>query len=354
MAGIYDLVTLDGVQRQLKLAPRFWLEEFFKRQINFDTEWIMFDKVFEDTRKLAPFVVPNVAGRPGKLNGFESFRFKPAYSKQKDIVDYTMHMDRMAGEALGGDMTYDQRRDAVIAYLLQQQKDKILNTFNWLAARAVIDGKVIIKGEDYPETLVDFRRHANLTAVLSGAAAWDQTTADPLQDLKDMRIEANGQSGARIKRVTFGANAWELFTQRVDLKDILDTRYLGVNSESITRINALTDGYPDSIEYMGRLSGAQGQGTIECWVDTTRYIDPETGDEEYYLDQDTVCGVAPDSLGGTRCFGAIKDIRAGFRPMEYFFKNWEEQDPSQEYLLTQSAPLMVPRNPDASYSLKVK
>lgn len=353
MAGIYDLMTLDGVQRRLKSAPRYWLEQFFPRQINFDTEWIAFDQVFEDTRKLAPFVVPNVAGRPGKLNGFETFRFKPAYSKQKDIVDYTMHMDRVAGEALGGTLSIDQRRDAVIAYLLQQQKDKLLNTFNWLAARAVIDGKVIIKGEDYPETLVDFRRHPNLTITLTGGALWSATTGDPLGDLKDARIEANGRSGARIRKVTFGANAWDLFTQRVDLKDILDVNFGGVQANGITRINSLTDGYPDSIEYMGRLSGQNGQGAIECWVDTTRFIDPEDGVEKYYLDQNTISGVAPEALGGTRCFGAIKDIRAGFRPLEFFFKNWENEDPSQEYLLTQSAPLMVPRDPNASYSIKV-
>jgi hypothetical protein len=353
MADIFDLVTLAGIQRRIKTAPRFWLNEFYKRQINFEQDYIMFDRVYEDHRALAPFVVPNVAGRPGKLAGFETDRFKPAYSKQKDIVDYTMHMDRQAGESLGGSLSIAQRRDAVKAYLLQQQKEKLQNTFNWLAARATIDGKVTISGEDYPETLVDFRRHANLTITLTGAAKWDQATAKPLDDLKDARIEANGQSGARIKTVIFGANAWELFTQRVDLKDILDTRYLGLQQSGVTRLNALTDGYPDSIEYMGRLAGVNGQGAIDCWVDTTRFINPETGLEEFYLDQNTVCGVAPDAMGGTRCFGAIKDIDAGFLPMEFHFKNWIIPDPSQEYLLTQSAPLMVPRDPNATYSMKV-
>jgi len=352
MAGIYDLVTLDGVQRRLKTAPRFWLT-MYGRQINFETEWIMFDRVYEDNRKLAPFVVPNVAGRPSRLNGFESDRFKPAYSKQKDIVDYTMHMDRVAGEALGGTLSYDQRRDAVVAYLLQQQKEKLQNTFNWLAARATIDGKVTIIGEDYPETLVDFRRHANLTVTLTGAAKWDQTTATPLQDIKEARIEANGQSGSRIKEWVFGQDAWEDFTQRVDLKDLLDKNYGGVTASNITRINALTEGYPDTIEYMGRISGADGQGAIDAWVDSTRYISPIDGKQKYYLDQGSVVGVSRDGMGGTRCFGAIKDRKAGYKAMEYFFKNWEEEDPSQEYLLTQSAPLMVPRDPNATVLLKV-
>lgn len=344
---IFDLTTLAEVQRRVKTAPLFWLNQFFKQQINFDTDWIMFDKVYGDDRKLAPFVVPNVAGRPQRLDGFESFRFKPAYTKQKDIVDYTMHITRVAGEALGGSLTIDQRRNAVIATLLAQQKQKLQNTNNWLAARAIIDGKVTITGEDYPTTLVDFRRDASLTVVLTGAAKWDQGTANPLADLKDSRINANELSGARISRHVFGANAWELFATRVDLKEMMNVNFGGQN----TKVTLISDGYGDTVEYMGTIAGSSGQGSIECWVDTTRYID-STGVEKYYLDQNTVVGVS-DMVAGVRCFGAIMDIEAGFKPLEYFLKNWREQDPSQEYLLSQSAPLMVPKEANATYSIKV-
>jgi len=345
---IFDLVTLMGVQRRMKTAPTFWLDNFFKNQINFDQEWIMFDKVYGDDRKLAPFVVPNVAGRPQRLDGYETFRFKPAYSKQKDVVDYTMHLERVAGEALGGTLTLEQRRNAVIAELLRLQKVKLRNTFNWLAARSIIDGKVIIKGEDYPETLVDFRRDPSLTTVLTGAAKWDVSTGNPLADIKDSRINANELSGARISRVIFGRNAWELFCQRVDLRDMMDKNFGGQN----VNMTLIADGYGDTLEYMGSVSGTSGQGKIECWVDSTRFIDPETGTEEYYLDENTIVGVS-DMVAGVRCFGAIKDAEAGYRSMEYFFKNWREPDPSQEYLLTQSAPLMVPKEPNATYSIKV-
>lgn len=345
---IYDLVTLQGVQKRIKTAPTFWLDSFFKRQINFDQEWIMFDKVYGDNRKLAPFVVPNVAGRPQRLDGFESFRFKPAYSKQKDVVDYTMHIERLAGEALGGTLTIDQRRNAVIATLLEQQKVKLNNTFNWLGARAIIDGKVTITGEDYPTTLVDFRRDASLTMVLTGGAKWDQPTANPLADIKDQRINANELSGARISRVIFGRNAWELFCLRVDLRDLMDKNFGGQQ----VGMTLIADGYGDTIEYMGSIAGASGQGKLEVWVDSTRFIDPVTGAEQYYLDENTIVGVS-DMVEGVRCFGAIMDAEAGYRPMPYFFKNWREQDPSQEYLLSQSAPLMVPKEPNATYSIKV-
>lgn len=345
--NIFDLYTLAGIQRRIKTAPTFWLNEFYKRQINFDGKNILFEKVYGDDRKLAPFVVPTAQGRPQKLDGYEMDTFRPAYIKQKDVVDVTMHLERVAGEALGGTLTIDQRRNAVVAELLRRQKVKITNTWNWLAARATIDGKVTIKGEDYPEVVVDFRRDAALTKTLTGGAKWDQATANPLADLKESRIAANELSGARISRNIFGANAWELFAQRVDLKEMMNVNYGGQN----TKVTLIADGYGDTLEYMGTIQGTSGQGKIECWVDTTRFVDAD-GNEQYYLDQNTVVGVS-DMMAGVRCFGAIMDADAGYRPLDTFFKNWRENDPSVEYLLSQSAPLMVPAEPNATYSIKV-
>lgn len=347
--ALYDLTTLlEVVRRQKTSQPTFWLN-FFPRQINFQTPSVSFDLVYGDDRKLAPFVAPNVQGRPQALEGYETMQFRPAYSKIKDVVSPEMHIERMAGEDLGtGSMTIEQRRNAVIGFLLQQQRIKHRNLQEWMASRAIIDGKVVIKGEDYPEVTVDFRRDPSLTAVLTGGARWDQSTADPLGDLKTMRLAANDKSGARITRHVFGGNAWDLFAERVDLKELMDKRYGGLD----VNVTRMTDGY-EGLEYMGVIQGLNGAGRIEAWVNTSKYIDPETGQEEFYLDQDTVVGVS-DMVQGVRCFGAIMDKKAGYRALEIFFKNWENEDPSVEYLLSQSAPLMVPKNPDATYSLKVK
>lgn len=347
---IFDLFTLAGIQSRIKTAPTFWLDNFFNRQINFEGKSILFEKVYGDDRKLAPFVVPTAQGRPQRLDGFQMETFTPAYIKQKDIVDVTMHLERMAGEAIGGTLSIEQRRNAVIVELLRRQKVKIVNRWNWLAARAIIDGKVVIKGEDYPEQLVDFRRDASLTRILTGGAMWSANTANPLADLRDSRIAANELSGARITKYYFGANAWELFCQRVDVKELMRAEYAGRGQN--TNVTLISDGFGDTVEYMGSMSGANGQGKMEFWVDTTRYIDPETGLEEHYLDQNTVVGVS-EMVQGVRCFGAIMDADAQYKALDIFNKNWRQPDPSVEFLLSQSAPLMVPREVNATFSIKV-
>lgn len=349
MAGqIYDSSTLDSVMRVQKKPTLFFLDRFFNRQINFQTQDIVFDMVYGDDRRLAPFVVPNVQGRVLGVDGYETRVFKPAYMKPKHVVDPNMVIERQPGEALGtGSLTLEQRRNAVIAELLRQHKVRLNNSWEWLAAKAIIDGKVTIQGEDYPAVTVDFRRHSSLTYTLTGPATWDQaSTADPLANLKAARINANQRSGARIQTHIFGGDAWDLFAARVNLKDLMDTRYGG----SETRVTLMADGY-EGVEYMGRIQGLNGAGAIDAWVHTGKYVDLD-GTEKFFLDQKTVVGVS-ESVQGVRCFGAIKDADAGYVAQEIFSKNWRNQDPSVEYLLSQSAPLMVPKQPDATFAIKV-
>lgn len=344
---LYDLVTIDAVfRRQRAPTPPFWLQ-LFNRQINFETKEIMFDRIYGDDRGLAPFVVPTAQGRPQRLEGYDTVSFAPAYVKMNDVVDPGMHIERVPGEALGGTLSLEQRRDAVIAELLRKQRVKFQNRNEWLAARAVIDGEVTIKGEDYPERLVNFRRDPSLDVTLTGAAKWDQVGADPFASLKALRMQANTLSGARITKHVFGANAWDLFSQRVDVKELMNTNYGGRE----VKVSLMSDGY-DGQEYMGRIAGLNGAGAIEVWIDTSKYLDPETGSEEFFLNQDEVVGISPQ-IEGVRCFGAIMDKQAGFKAMEFFFKNYEQPNPSLEFLLAQSAPLMVPKNPNASFRLKV-
>lgn len=348
MAGnIYDTTTLLSVMSNQKVLTPFWLS-FFGQQINFDTEDIAFDRVSTDYRRLAPFVAPNVQGRVQGSRGYDTLSFKPAYVKPKDVVDPTMIVPRQPGEALGtGSLTHEQRRNAVIAEIMRQHRTKLVNRNEWLAARAIIDGQVTISGPDYPAVTINFRRDAGLSDTLTGSARWNQSGATPLQDLREMKMAANSLSGAKITRIIFGATAWDDFCARVDIKELMNVNYGGLDT-SVTR---MYDGY-EGQEYLGVIQGLGGGGRLECWLDTSKYVD-ENGAEQFFLDQETVVGVGP-SVEGVRCFGAIKDIDAGLRPMEVFTKMWRNEDPSVEYILSQSSPLMVPKRPNATFKIKVR
>ena len=62
--------------------------------------------------------------------------------------------------------------------------------------------------------------------------------------------------------------------------------------------------------------------------------------------------LASQGVEGYACYGAIQDVDA-LQAMERYPKMWNEQDPSATFIMTQSAPLMVPVNPNASLRARV-
>lgn len=347
--GVFDTTTLLDVLRVQKTPKAFWLEKCFPHQINFDTDKIAFDKVNEDYRRLAPFVAPNVQGKVMSREGSEMVAFKPAYVKPKHIVDPNDVLVRQPGEALGsGSLSLEQRRDAVVANILERHKNMHMMTREWLAAKAIIDGKVDIEGENYPKVTVDFRRDASLTVVLAGAALWTAGTATPLADIRSARAASNALCGAVIRDIVFGANAWALFSGFTEVKDLLNNEVRGSESDFTKAI----DGFEDQVEYLGMIKGTNGAGMIRLWLYSGKYRD-ENGTLQDILNTNTVVGVDFASVQGHRCFGAIMDGKAGFKALDMFPKMWEAEDPWAEYLMTQSAPLMVPKQPNATFSIKV-
>ncbi len=345
----YDLATLLDVLKVQKRPLVFWLTKAFPNQINSTDDKIAFDRVNEDYRRLAPFVAPNVKGKVMAEEGFDTISFKPAYVKPKHVIDPDDVIVRRPGEAVGGSLTPAQRRDAKVADLMQRHKDMHTMTQEWMAARAIIDAQVTITGDGYPSVTVDFRRDASLSIALAGGARWSQVgTAVPLQDIYNARARANELCGAVIRDVIMGKAALDYFTAFPAVQNLLKTDV----RNSQTEISALSDGFGDSIEFIGELKGQAGQGTVRLWLYTGQFKD-DNNVLQLMLDTNTVVGVDFNMVQGFRCFGAIKDGKAGFQALEMFPKVWEEEDPWQEILMTQSAPIMVPKQPNATFKIKV-
>lgn len=347
MAGLYDTYKLLEVQRKFKALPAFFLQ-YFTTQINFEEDKIAFDKVSTKLTRVAPFVAPNVQGKVIKEEGYNAVAFKPAYLKPKHVVDPNMIIPRQPGEALStGSMTLEQRRNAVIAHLLRKHRAMHENRWEWLAAQAVLLGYVDVEGDGYPLARVDFGRDPALTITTNWAAV-GYTFEDVIQDLTDGRrlVSEKSMSGTVIRDYVFGGDAWAQFAKLgKDVlwgKDGLMDTTIGGSETSVTR---LWDGL-EGVEYMGQISGLNGQGRMRLWVNTQKFDDAD-GVEKYLMPQNAVLG-ASTAIDGVRCFGAIMDDDANYKALEYFPSMWKEKDPSVTYIMSQGAPLMVPRDPNAS------
>jgi hypothetical protein len=284
-----------------------------------------------------------------KKLGYTTQSFTPAYTKPKHVVDPNRQFSRLAGEAIGGSSNPAARWNAAVAENLREERDAITRLWNWMAAMAVMHGEVTVAGEDYPTQVVSFGRDAALTQILTLTARWGEADADPLGDIRDLRRTAFAKGGSPITRLTFGLDAYDLFQANEDVQKLLTGKDIARQSDSYLSALGSED---QPFEFMGRLQGANGQGGVDIYTYNEQYED-ESGATVSMMDSYDVIGTG-NGLNGTRCFGAIRDKRAGLAAMPLFPKMWDQEDPSVTYTMTQSAPLMVPGNPNNSFRLKTR
>lgn len=331
----HELLPMLRIQRD---PDPFFLNNFFGQQINFETEWIDFDRV-DEGRRLAPFVAPTVQGKPIVKDGYTTKRFKPAYVKPKGVIDPSQLLNRRAGEGYTGEMSIAERRDAVIVDMMRKFRNQIIRRWEWMAAQAVLYGSVTVSGENYPTVTVNFGRDINLTSTLTGTAAWTNTASTPQENLETMIRRMRDLSGYGTDSVVMGTAAWAAYSKHASTKDLLETR------RGSTSTAELGPGLGQPFTYKGQI------GDLGIWVYSDKY-ENDSGVQTDYMDPRDVFGVSAAGFQGHRCFGAILDKRAGYRALEIFPKIYEQEDPSAEFLLLQSAPLMVPKEPNASFRIR--
>lgn len=341
---LYDTSALLGLYREVPAPSSYFRDLGFPGVVTFEDEYVDFEKIREG-RKLAPLVVPTAQGRPVYSEASTVTRLKPAYLKPKDPVSMGRVMKKRPGENLFAPSTQSpqQRYNAIIGDILRVHRATIDRREEWMAARALIDGKVTLEGPDYPTRVVDFQRAANHTVTLSGGALWSASpTVDIMGDIQTWidRIR-RAPFGGPVNRLTVGANVIGYMLKNEGVLKQLDTQVRGTNADLNTGLRS--GGY---VERIGRLGP-----NIELYVNSDFYELPD-GTAVPYLEPNRVLLSGPN-IDGVRCFGAILDSDAAFRPLAVFPKMWKNEDPAATFVMSQSAPLPVPVNPNNTLAATV-
>lgn len=344
---IYSTVTLNRVIEELNEPSSFLLNNFFPNIQFSDSEEIWFDKL-DGAPRITPFCSPLVAGRVVEDQGYSTHSFKPAYAKDKRRLLPNQPLRRRAGERIGGSVSPMERRQQALATQLVDQLEMLTRRETVMASEVLRTGKITVSGEYFPEVEVDFGRHADLTIDKPTADAtteWGDSGISPLADLEKWVDLTATKSGAPATTLVMDPKAWALFRANEDVKALLDTTERGGTS-SLQRGPQAHGAPGNQARYKGTV------GDLEIWVYQEPYVD-EDGVTQQMLPDYTVIGVSPEMLG-TRAYGLIQDEKSGYSAPRYFSKAWIEEDPPVRWLLLQSAPLIVPYRPDASFCATVK
>lgn len=347
-----DTAVLTRTVNILDEPSSFLLDTFFPViQTEPGSEDIHFD-IDKERPRLAPFVHPNVAGVVVEDEGYETKSFKPAYVKDKRRLRPGELLKRTIGERLTGDLSPSERAERRLAQTLLNQRRNLTRREEVMASEALRLGQVTVAGEKYPSVTVDYGRAAGLTVTLGGGALWSAIgTATPIDDLETWVASIQAESGAVSRTVVMDPQAWKLFRKFQEVKDLLDTRR---GSMSMAETGPLVRGQGNE---KARLAGVIGD--LEIWVYNDVYED-DLGASQNVMPPNTVIlaarGESDTGVGGlegVRAYGTILDEEADFAADRLFAKSWFEKDPALRWVMTQSAPLIVPYRPNASLAATV-
>jgi len=335
MADVFTTETLLGLTQQVDKPVGLFLDLFFPQEVLFETEEIIYDQLDADY-KLAPFVLPTSQGKVIADRGQEARIFKPAYVKPKSVVSPAKALTRAAGESFQAPLSLQARIDLQVMRILEQHAIRHTRRQEWMAAQAMLTGTVTVSGEDYPTVVVDFQRDASLTKTLVGPALWSAGTADPLTNIEDWAAEMESP----VTDIAMSQESYRAALNSDKFVKSLNRDFMG-NTSSLD----MGPGNGESRRLVGILSG-----TMRVWVYTAIYTD-DAGAEQKFLPSDKVVLGSADAKG-VRAFGAIQD-HDFLQAATVWPKMWKEDDPSVMYLMTQSAPLMIPQRPNATLAATV-
>ena len=340
---LYSSAVLNRVVKDLKNQIRapFLLDTFFPESEVSQQEKIYFDTMVGKPR-LAPFVSPLVEGQIVESLTYKTTSFSPAYIKDKRAMEDGKTFRRPAGAPIAGPLDPMGLRRLAVAAESNDQLGMLMRRQEWMASSALRTGMVVVTGEKYPTTVVNFGRDPSLTVTLAGAARWNDTAPAPLDDLETWAGLIRDASGANAGIAVFSQGAWNVFRKNPDVRDLLSK--LG-NLSPETNIDVGPQAQMFNAVYKGMV------GAFQIWV-YADFFTADDGTTQKYIPDGYVL-LLSQQMEGVRHYGAIRDEQAGFQPLDYFSKSWTVPDPSVRYLLMQSAPLTVPYRINATLCAKV-
>ncbi len=341
---LYSTEEMLGTFYDLEPSQEFWLG-FFPGMHQSETTNIEWSKV-TDFRHLAPLVLPTAQGKPTYAAAEAVQSIRPAYLKPKDAVQAAHMLVRRAGLGELGNvaaLSPQERHDATIVSIMEKHRRDVERRWEWMAAQAVQNGSITLVADDYPEATVDFKRDAGHTIVLGSGSRWGESgvsIVDNIDAWNDMMADAD--FGGPATNLIVGTTAWKAMKADAEILALLNK---DIRQTSDTNFDfGVGDG--SKLQRKGNLSA-----NIAVWV-YSDYYQAADGTVVPFMDPRDVVMVG-DSVGGVKCFGAIMDADAGFQALPMFPKMWKNHDPSATMLMTQSAPIMLPVNPNNTLRARV-
>jgi len=322
-----------------------WLQMFYPNSFFSEQEEIMFDKI-EASREIAPFMLPNVPGRPiYRPEGERIEMFKPAYTKPKDAVRPSSALKLQPGELTRRQALQSPRARFAnrVIDVTRFHRDAITRLWEYMGARAVIDGSITINyaASGGQAVTIDFGRDPAHTVVKGTGSQWGDSGVSAWNDLETWaNLAGNAEFRAPVTDVMMGAKAYTAFMADADVQKRLDRDVKGADTVQLRRDFILDDPL-NPFTLVGFI------GAIRIWKVSGVGNTFKSGGTTADIVKTNEVFLGSRAVDGVKAYGAILDVNS-LEPADIYPKMWDQEDPSARYIMSQSAPLMIPVNPNAT------
>jgi len=350
MPDSYDLYatrTMIQAVEQMYAPESFLLDTFFTETQLFETEFVDVD-FYVGGREAAGYVSPEQEGNVVTRIGFATENYKPPYIKEKMTIKPTDLLNRRYGATIYQAESPLQRAMRQMALDFAYLDDRCTRAEEVQASDALFTGQIrLLDGN----TLVLPQKPTHqIDAVVYD---WTDTdNSDPLEDLVEWALIVTTDSGVRPDTVIMGKDV---------IKAYINHPKVANNTAAMSSVK--TDrGWISPLVKNKALVYYGYNSEIDCDIYTynERYMPAGSPKGTAPVPMVPMNGLLMASTGmrAVRLYGPIMDLQAGrtesvpgaignLFPMRRFPKSWEEQDPSQRWLMLQTAPLIVPLQVDA-------
>jgi hypothetical protein len=332
---------------QLKRPRTFLLDMFFRGFKQFTTKYVDID-IYSRSRKMAPFVSPNVEGRVMARLGKTTNSYAPPYIKPKRPTTAGDLLVAQPGEAVySPGTTMEQRAAQLLMQDFMDLDDSITRREEWMAASALQAGTIRVLGDGVDDT-IDFGMKATHKITLLGADLWTAPTSDPVGDLTTWSRLAAQDSGIVPDTVVLGQDVAAAFIVRLRDPNYNATGELSSIKLSLGQI--VPKQLPNGVTFLGTLVAPSLN--VDVYQYDEWYYDETAAAEKPMVPVNMVL-VGSAQAQNNKLYGAIQNMKAvesmgtNMFAVPRFPSSWIENDPAIRQIMLESASLVALNQPDA-------
>lgn len=337
--NIYDPRYLAEVVRQVPPVHTFFRDTFFTNVKTYSTPRVDIDLVKGD-RRMAAFASPRVGGKAMHSQGYETKSYAAPLVNPSDVTTADQLMTRLPGETLYSGMTPAQRAAEKLKDDYRKLNDAATRREEWMCARAIVDGKIIVKGEGVDDE-IDFQHTNRVT--LAAAKQWGKSGVKILDDLDAWEEAVRLNGFVNVDMALMGKTALKAFLSDETVQKALDNRRIEMGLIHPKDL-------PNGVKYIGHLNSPNLDIYTYSEVFMDDWTDPENPTVKPLLDDNAVVLIS-SGANYVRAHGLITYLNENEQwvtaQTERVLRSYIKHGPDRRLLELMTRPLPIPDKVDS-------